>query len=93
MSSRELERLLSSMSDEEMERLAQLLHRVAQNAEELERVLELAVALAELVEELKPVLGEAYEALAEVLELAEEVDFGELVEQLKARLDEHHSSR
>jgi len=88
----EIARALASLSDDEREALLELLRRVAQNAEEIERALKLLIALADLVEELKPLLGEVYAELREALELAEGVDFGELIEQLKAHLDGGYQS-
>lgn len=90
----EITQAFASLSREEREALAQLLCHIARNAEEIERVLELLIAIADLVEEVKPLLGELYSELHGALELAEGVDFGEFLEQLKARLEEeYHSSR
>lgn len=78
---------LSSLEEEEREALVRLIRKVAQNADDISRALDYVLACVDLAEELKPIIKEYYVELSSLLSLAEDVDFSEVLEQIKAYLD------
>lgn len=83
-----LDEAISSLDDEEREALVRLIRRVAQNADEIGRALDCVLAMVDLAEESKPVFKELYAELGSLLSLAEDVDFSEVIEQIKAYLED-----
>ena len=90
-----LSEALASLEEDEREALVRLICRVAQNADDLNRALDYVLACVDLIGELKPIIKEYYAELNSLLSLAEDIDFSEILEQIKAFLDSdgYQSSR